>query len=90
MRGSPKRTWLDVLSSLVSKSLVVAETTSRAQARYRLLETIREYALEKLGAAGEAARLRDRHLDVFLGSRRRGRATITRRLPAALAQLVGR
>jgi predicted ATPase/DNA-binding CsgD family transcriptional regulator len=57
---------LDLVSSLVDKSLVVAETTSRAQARYRLLETIREYALEKLAAAGEAARLRDRHLDLFL------------------------
>jgi predicted ATPase/DNA-binding CsgD family transcriptional regulator len=57
---------LDVLSSLVAKSLVVAETMSRAQARYRLLETIREYALSKLDAAGEAARLHDRHLNLFL------------------------
>jgi non-specific serine/threonine protein kinase len=57
---------LDLLSSLVDKSLVVAETTSRSQARYRLLETIREYTLEKLDAAGAAARLRDRHLDLFL------------------------
>jgi predicted ATPase len=37
---------LDLISSLVSKSLVVAETVGRTQARYRLLETIREYALE--------------------------------------------
>jgi predicted ATPase len=57
---------LDLLSSLVDKSLIIAETTGRAQARYRLLETIREYALEKLNHAGEAARLRDRHLDLFL------------------------
>lgn len=57
---------LDLLSSLVDKSLVTAETTGRAQARYRLLETIREYALEKLEEAGETARLRDRHLDRFL------------------------
>jgi non-specific serine/threonine protein kinase len=57
---------LDLLSSLVDKSLVIAETTGRAQARYRLLETIREYALDKLDEAGEAARLRDRHLDLFL------------------------
>jgi predicted ATPase/DNA-binding CsgD family transcriptional regulator len=56
---------LDLLSSLVDKSLIVAETTSRAQARYRFLETIREYALEKLAEAGEATRLRDRHLDLF-------------------------
>ncbi len=57
---------LDVLSSLVDKSLVVAETTGRAEARYRLLETIREYALEKLEESGEAPRLRDRHLDLFV------------------------
>ena len=57
---------LDLLSSLVDKSLILAETTGRAQARYRLLETIREYALEKLDRAGEASRLRDRHLELFL------------------------
>jgi predicted ATPase/DNA-binding NarL/FixJ family response regulator len=57
---------LNLLSSLVDKSLVMAETMNRAQARYRLLETIREYALEKLDEAGEATRLRDRHLDLFL------------------------
>ena len=57
---------LDLLSSLVDKSLIIADTIGHAQARYRLLETIREYALEKLDEAGEAARLRDRHLDLFL------------------------
>ena len=57
---------LDLLSSLVDKSLVVSETIGRVEARYRLLETIREYALEKLEASGEAARLRDRHLDWLL------------------------
>jgi len=57
---------LALLSSLVDKSLIIAETTGRTQARYRLLETIREYALEKLGEAGEMARLRDRHLDLLL------------------------
>lgn len=57
---------LDLLSSLVRKSLVVAETTSRSQARYRLLETIREYAFEKLAQVGEVIWLRNRHLDLFL------------------------
>jgi predicted ATPase/DNA-binding CsgD family transcriptional regulator len=57
---------LDLVSSLVSKSLVVAETVGRTQARYRLLETIREYALEKLEAADEIAQLRDRHLNHYL------------------------
>jgi predicted ATPase/DNA-binding CsgD family transcriptional regulator len=57
---------LDLLSSLVDKSLIVADTTGKAPARYRLLETIREYALEKLHESGEATRLHDRHLDFFL------------------------
>jgi predicted ATPase/DNA-binding CsgD family transcriptional regulator len=57
---------LDRISSLVNKSLVVADTIGRAQARYRLLETIHEYALEKLEEAGETARLRHRHLELFL------------------------
>jgi DNA-binding NarL/FixJ family response regulator len=57
---------LDLLTSLVNKSLLLAETTGRAQARYRLLETIREYALEKLEEAGKTRRLRDQHLELFL------------------------
>ena len=57
---------LDLLSSLVDKSLVVAETSGRAQARYRLLETIREYALERLKEAGETSSMRDLHLDYFV------------------------
>ena len=61
-----ERRTLDRISSLVSKSLVVADTIGRAQARYRLLETIREYALVKLEEAGETRRLRDCHLDLFL------------------------
>ncbi len=44
---------LDQLSLLVDKSLVVAENTS-GTTRYRLLETVRQYALEKLGESGEA------------------------------------
>jgi predicted ATPase/DNA-binding CsgD family transcriptional regulator len=57
---------LDLLSELVDKSLLIAETAGGAQARYRLLETIREYLLEKLDQAGETAQLRNRHLDQFL------------------------
>ncbi|MFN2195405.1 MAG: LuxR C-terminal-related transcriptional regulator [Anaerolineales bacterium] len=57
---------LDLLASLVDKSLVIAETSGRAPARYRLLETIRAYAFEKLNEAGEVRQLRDRHLDLFV------------------------
>jgi predicted ATPase/DNA-binding CsgD family transcriptional regulator len=64
--GIAKERTLDLLSSLVDKSLVMAETGGQAEARYRLLETIREYALEKLKEAGEETRLRDRHLNFFV------------------------
>jgi predicted ATPase/DNA-binding CsgD family transcriptional regulator len=57
---------LDLLSSLVTKSLLLSDTVGRAEARYRLLETIAEYAQERLAAFGEGSRLRDRHLDWFV------------------------
>jgi predicted ATPase/DNA-binding CsgD family transcriptional regulator/Tfp pilus assembly protein PilF len=50
----------DRLAGLVAKSLVVADT-SATQARYRLLESIREYAADKLATAGEAQAVRERH-----------------------------
>jgi predicted ATPase/DNA-binding CsgD family transcriptional regulator len=55
---------LDLLTLLVDKSLVVAEHTGSAT-RYRLLETVRQYALEKLGESGEADEVRSRHRDYY-------------------------
>jgi hypothetical protein len=52
---------LDLLTSLVDKSLVVAEPGG-PEPRYRLLETVRQYAAERLLQAGEDAALRERHL----------------------------
>ena len=52
---------LDDLQSLVDKSLV-----RYAEGRFAMLETIREYAAERLAASGEAERLRVRHADRFL------------------------
>lgn len=58
---------LDVLGRLVDKSLVIVEQEStRGETRYRLLETIRQYALEKLVELGEAQAIRDRHLRYYL------------------------
>ncbi|MHC4947180.1 MAG: protein kinase domain-containing protein [Planctomycetota bacterium] len=56
---------LDLLTHLVDKSLVLADRVSGAS-RYRLLETVRQYALEKLVEAGEADVARARHLDLHL------------------------
>jgi predicted ATPase/class 3 adenylate cyclase/DNA-binding CsgD family transcriptional regulator len=55
---------LDQLSLLVDKSLVVADNTGD-RTRYRLLETVRQYALEKLGESGEADAVRARHRDHY-------------------------
>jgi predicted ATPase/DNA-binding winged helix-turn-helix (wHTH) protein len=55
---------LDLLDRLVDKSLVTAEGQN-GDARYRMLETIRQYAAEKLCEAGEDVALRARHLAWF-------------------------
>ncbi len=55
---------LDQLTLLIDKSLVVAEDR-RGRTRYRLLETVRQYALEKLGESGEADDVRARHRDHY-------------------------
>jgi predicted ATPase/DNA-binding SARP family transcriptional activator len=57
---------LDGLTQLVNKSLVVAERQPGADARYFLLETIRQYAREKLLDTEEGDRLRQRHLQFFV------------------------
>lgn len=56
---------LDTLARLVSKSLVVADILEQREARYHLLETIRQYALDLLRESGEENKLRDRHLAWF-------------------------
>ncbi|MDT5333356.1 MAG: hypothetical protein QOF31_4653 [Mycobacterium sp.] len=55
---------LDQLNLLVDKSLVVAENFS-GSTRYRLLETVRQYAMEKLGESGESEAVRARHRDHY-------------------------
>jgi len=56
---------LNLLEHLINKSLVIAEE-ARHEARYRMLETMRQYANEKLVDAGERDALREGHLDYFL------------------------
>jgi predicted ATPase len=58
---------LDPLTTLVDKSLVVMQAgESGEHERYRLLETIRQYARERLVDTDETRRVRDRHLDYFV------------------------
>jgi predicted ATPase/DNA-binding NarL/FixJ family response regulator len=56
---------LDVLSHLVEKSLIVADK-SHFDTRYRLLETIRQYARQKLAVQGEEEECRNCHLMFFM------------------------
>ncbi len=56
---------LELLSSLVTKSLAVAQTLQRGEARYSFLETIREFAQEKLISSGEWQAFKDRHLQYY-------------------------
>ncbi len=55
---------LDQLTLLADKSLVVIDDTG-GHTRYRLLETMRQYALERLGESGEADTIRSRHRDYY-------------------------
>ena len=57
---------LDLLGSLVDKSLVMAEEREEGT-RYRMLETIRDYAADKLKGEGEEAEAAVRHCEYYYG-----------------------
>ena len=57
---------LDLVASLVDHHLIYLDAEAPGGPRYRMLETIREYAAERLAAAGEAARLERRHAAHYL------------------------
>jgi hypothetical protein len=57
---------LDLLSNLVSKSLVVADGGPGGVERYRLLETLRQYGRERLVAGGDAEEVHQRHAEYYL------------------------
>ena len=56
---------LDLIGRLLDTSLVTAHQVE-GEVRYRMLDTVGQYAAEQLSTAGEAEHLRDRHLDYFL------------------------
>ncbi|HVO89913.1 MAG TPA: winged helix-turn-helix domain-containing protein [Casimicrobiaceae bacterium] len=53
---------LEHLTALHDKSLLMVDRDSQSQPRYRMLETVRQYAEERLNEAGEGNEVRDRHL----------------------------
>jgi len=56
---------LNLMEQLINKSLVIKDEM-QGESRYRMLETMRQYANEKLVESGESDALRDRHLNYFL------------------------
>jgi predicted ATPase/DNA-binding CsgD family transcriptional regulator len=64
--GIEKSEVLDLLTGLVEKSLVVAEPTPEDGVRYKMLEPVRQYALEKLEHCGESEAAKRTHADYFL------------------------
>jgi tetratricopeptide (TPR) repeat protein len=56
---------LDLLTALVDKSLVIYEEDENGVGRYRMMETIRQYARDRLLESDEGREVRDRHRDFF-------------------------
>src|SRR5437016_3889905 len=75
---------LDTIEHLVDKSLVVVEQLSDERLRYRLLETLRHYAAERVVEAGEEEDARERHFTYYLDVAER---TYARRIEDEAASL---
>ena len=63
--GIDEQDVLDLLSRLVSQSLALVDSERGGERRYRFLETIREYARQRLLQTGATDRLRERHFEFF-------------------------
>ncbi|MEO3824793.1 BTAD domain-containing putative transcriptional regulator [Actinomadura sp. B10D3] len=68
---------IDVIAALIDKSLVMADGDT--DVRYRLLETVRVYAGERLEQAGETRRVRDAHVAYLVGLAERAEPELRRR-----------
>jgi predicted ATPase len=78
----------DGLVSLLDKSLLRQQDGADGEPRFMMLESIREYALERLAASGEADWIRERHAEYFLGWLDAMQARGLRGQPAELAGLL--
>lgn len=58
---------LDLVTGLVDKSMLIVQTAGAAETRYRLLETLRQYARDRLIEYGAAEEFRKRHASFFAG-----------------------
>jgi non-specific serine/threonine protein kinase len=84
----PVEELLDVVAGLVDKSILVRDDKGGGTARYRMVETLRDYGQEKLTRLGEQFELRRRHRDWYTDLARRFEAdVISPRQPDWLARL---
>ena len=65
-QGADEFAVLDLLTHLVDKSLVIVERVESAGSRYRMLETVRQFAQERLDESGESDGARTRHLEFYV------------------------
>jgi predicted ATPase/DNA-binding CsgD family transcriptional regulator len=65
-RDAVRNDIVNLLGKLVDKSLVLAEKTTGDEARYRMLEPVRQYARERLEETGGGDRVRERHARYYL------------------------
>ena len=86
--GIPAAEVLGLTAALVDKSLVVLDPEVLGQARYRMLDTIREYAEIRLAQAGESAAVRLRLRDYALRTAEHNMAVGMARIPAPWATRV--
>jgi predicted ATPase/DNA-binding CsgD family transcriptional regulator len=75
--GGLEREVFDALDSLLTKSLLVRQGGSASEPRFGMLETIREYALERLAVSGEAEVVRRSHADYHLAFAERAEPELT-------------
>jgi predicted ATPase/Tfp pilus assembly protein PilF len=77
---------LDGIAQLVDNSLIRQEESADGEPRFRMLETIREYALDRLAASGALEDTRDRHLERYLTLAETAEPELTRAGQAAWLQ----
>ena len=63
--GAERIDLLDIFTSLLEKSLVQADAEIQGERRYRMLESIREFALDRIKSAGEWNAACRRHCSYF-------------------------
>src|SRR5262249_54061136 len=84
----PAADMVDLLTALADKSLVEVEPEELGQARYRLLETVREYGAERLALAGETAIMDRRRRDYSVRETERSVAIGMAMIPARWSERV--